>query len=44
MSSDKLAFNILKKNLLIKISINDKYFAGLIVVKGDLKIAVINTS
>ncbi|WP_253198006.1 ImmA/IrrE family metallo-endopeptidase [Clostridium gasigenes] len=44
MSSDKLAFNILKKNSLIQIPINDKYFGGLIVVKGDLKIPVINTS
>lgn len=43
-SLEKLGFNILKKNLLIQIPIQDKYFGGLIAVKGDLKIPIINTA
>lgn len=43
-SSEKLAFNILRKNSLIQIPINDKYFGGLIMIKGKVKIPVINTA
>ncbi|MGL5085567.1 MAG: hypothetical protein ACRC68_07585 [Clostridium sp.] len=43
-SSEKLAFNILKNNSLIQIPIDDKYFGGLIVVKDNFKIPVINTA
>lgn len=44
ISSEKLAFNILKNNSLIQIPIDDKYFGGLIVVKENFKIPVINTA
>ncbi|SHH94862.1 hypothetical protein SAMN02745196_02006 [Clostridium collagenovorans DSM 3089] len=44
ISSEKLAFNILKKESLIQIPINDIYFGGLVVVKENFRIAVINTA
>jgi hypothetical protein len=43
-SADKFAFKILKEKNLIQIPIEDKYFGGAIIVKGNLKIPVINTA
>ncbi|MDK2821464.1 MAG: hypothetical protein PWP31_1429 [Clostridia bacterium] len=41
---DKLSFSVLKENHLIQIPIDDEYWGGAIVTKGNIKIPVINTA
>ncbi|HHU68924.1 MAG TPA: hypothetical protein GXZ31_01325 [Thermoanaerobacterales bacterium] len=41
---DKLSFSVLKENHLIQIPIEDKYWGGAIITKGNVKIPVINTA
>ncbi|SNX54464.1 hypothetical protein [Thermoanaerobacterium sp. RBIITD] len=41
---DKLSFSVLKENHLIQIPIDDEYWGGAIITKGNIKIPVINTA
>ena len=41
---DKLSFSVLKDNHLIQIPIDDEYWGGAIITKGNIKIPVINTA
>lgn len=41
---DKLSFSILKERHLIQIPVDDKYWGGAIIAKGNLRIPVINTA
>ncbi|SHH13205.1 ImmA/IrrE family metallo-endopeptidase [Tepidibacter thalassicus] len=43
-SADRFAFKILKENNLIQMPVEDKYFGGAIIVKGNLRIPIINTA
>lgn len=43
-SHEKLAFKILKDKNLVQIPINDKYWGGAVMMRGSLKIPVINTA
>lgn len=41
---EKLSFSVLKENHLIQIPIDDEYWGGAIITKGNIKIPIINTA